>query len=75
MLPPPQPMVAMSSMGSWTGQSPSRPLRVRPGWRLRSRDTSVLVPPMSNEMQFWIPVASAIWTAAMTPAAGPERAV
>ena len=68
-------MVAMSSMGNCTGQSPSLPFRVRPGSRSCTNDTSVLVPPMSKDMQLATPVASAICSVAITPAAGPDSAV
>ena len=68
-------MVAMSSMGSCTGQSPSVPDSVTVGVRSLINDTSVLVPPMSKEMQSSIPVFPATSTADITPAAGPESAV
>ena len=75
MLPPPAPIVAMSSIGSCTGQSPNFPFRVMVGVRRLTRDTSVLVPPISNEMQSSTPVLPATSMADITPAAGPERAV
>ena len=75
MLPPPQPMVAMSSMGNCMGQVPSRPDRLRVGLPFRISETSVLVPPMSKEIEFLTPVFSAICSVAITPAAGPDKAV
>jgi hypothetical protein len=38
-------------------------------------ETSKLVPPTSPVMTFGKPAEAAMWAAAMTPAAGPERAV
>ena len=75
MLPPPHPMVTISSIGNWIGQSPRLPDKLVTGRRSLIRATSVLVPPMSKEMQFSTPVLSPIRKVAMTPAAGPDRAV
>ena len=75
MLPPPAPMVAMSSIGSCTGQAPSCPARVKVGVRWLTRDTSVLVPPMSKDMLSSTPVFPDTSMADMTPAAGPDSAV
>ena len=75
MLPPPHPIVTISSIGNWIGQSPRFPPRLVVGCRSLMSDTSVLVPPISKEMQFKTPVLSAICKVAITPAAGPDRAV
>ena len=54
---------------------PSRPARFVVGRPSRSSETSVLVPPISKDMELATPVFSAICSVAITPAAGPDRAV
>ena len=40
-----------------------------------TNETSKLVPPMSQVMRFGNPALTPIWAPAMTPAAGPDKAV
>ena len=75
MLPPPAPMVWMSTMGSFSGNGPTIPSLVTSGRPSRTRQMSALVPPTSIEMMSRWPAARATLTAPTTPAAGPDSTV
>ena len=75
MLPPPAPMVWMSTIGSLSGNGPIIPSLVISGRPSRTRQMSALVPPTSIEMMSPKPAARATPTAPTTPAAGPESTV
>ncbi len=75
MLPPPAPMVTMSSIGSCNGNPPIWRSTVISGSLSRTRHMSALVPPTSIEMKLGEPAAFATCSAPMTPATGPERTV
>ena len=75
MLPPPAPMVLMSMMGSFSGNTPMLPSLVISGRPSRTRQISALVPPTSMEMMSPNPALRAMLTAPLTPAAGPDSTV
>ena len=75
MLPPPAPMVWMSTIGIGRGNGPTSPSLVTVGAASRTRETSALVPPMSMAMRSRHPAAAPMNAAPRTPAAGPESAM
>src|SRR6266540_1756878 len=72
--PPPAPIVWMSRAGSRIGYPATIRDGAGSGTPPRTRQTSVLVPPMSNETASGKPHASATAAAARTPPAGPDEA-
>ncbi|GIT42628.1 MAG: hypothetical protein Ct9H300mP11_05640 [Chloroflexota bacterium] len=57
------------------GHVPRLPARLRVGFPACISETSVLVPPISKEIELLTSVLLAIWSVAITPAAGPDNAV
>ena len=70
--PPPAPMVWMSSAGRRTGSPATSRPGAGSGTPPRTRQTSVLVPPMSNVTASGYPQAAATAAPARTPPAGPD---
>ncbi len=62
----------MSTIGSLIGSPPTDRSSVRSARPPEIRQTSVDVPPMSNEIAFSTPASSATRAAPTTPPAGPE---
>ena len=75
MLPPPAPMVFISSIGWRRGYFAILPSLDRTGLPLSTREMSQLVPPMSRVMRSMRSLSLPAWTPPITPAAGPERTV
>ena len=65
----------MSTCGTLSGMLPIRLSTVTRSCPSRTRQTSVLVPPMSQVMTLPKPAARAAPTPAVTPPAGPESTV
>ena len=73
MEPPPAPTETMSSTGVRIGRPSTSVSVLSAGTPFETRQTSVLVPPMSKVIRSLKPDWPACLTAPITPAAGPEK--
>ena len=74
MLPPPAPMVSMSTVWVRSGWRATFTSDLNSGWP-GSTAMSELVPPVSKVMRLSMPFTSARWRPPITPATGPDMMV